>query len=456
MPEKMRLTFLGAAETVTGSRFLLEAAGKRILIDCGLFQGLKKLRQRNWAPFPVSPASIDAVILTHAHIDHSGYIPLLYKKGFRGKVYCTPATFDLCRILLPDSGHLHEEEAKYLNIHGISKHHPALPLYSMEDAKRCLKSFKDVPYNIEFNPVKGIKVHFSPAGHILGSACVYLTDGNRKIIFSGDVGRPCDPVMYPPAPLHETDYLVIESTYGDRLHDKHDPKNLLERTINSTAKKGGVILIPSFAVGRAQTVLHLITQLIADKKIPKLPVFLDSPMAIDSTELFYRYHDEHKLTSQACKAMSKLVTYTHTVDESKSIANRNGPKIIISASGMLTGGRILHHLKLYLPHRHNVVIFTGYQAAGTRGAAMLAGADSIKIHGQYVPVRANRLFIDGLSAHADYSEMTEWLRSIRQPPLKTFIVHGEPQSQDAFRRLLNDQVGWDTVIPAHGDTVTLE
>ena len=451
----MKLTFLGAAETVTGSRFLIESEEGKILVDCGLFQGLKKLRERNWAPFPVSPASINAIILTHAHIDHSGYLPVLFNNGFKRKVYCTPATLDLCKILLPDSGHLHEEEARFANKYGFSKHKPALPLYTLEDAKRCLPSFETVPFDTEFSPVKGIKVRFTPAGHILGSACVHLAYGQQKIIFSGDVGRPHDPVMYPPRALEETDYLVVESTYGDRLHTKLDQKKVLEKTIKKAAAKGGVILIPSFAVGRAQSILHLITELVTEGRIHKIPVFLDSPMAIDSTETFCRYQDQHRLSAQSCKAMCDLVTYTRTVDESKAIANQHAPKIIISASGMLTGGRILHHLKRYLPDRRNAVIFVGYQAAGTRGAAMLSGAESIKIHGEYFPVRAKLVQLDGLSAHADYMEMTEWLSHIKRPPEKTFIVHGEPQSQDAFRRYIKDHLGWDVSIPGHGDTEIL-
>lgn len=452
----MKLSFLGAAETVTGSRFLLEVEDRKILVDCGLFQGLKKLRQRNWAPFPVKPSSIDAVILTHAHIDHSGYLPVLFKHGFRGKVYCTPATFELCSILLPDSGHLHEEEAKYVNKHGLSKHKPALPLYTVADAERCLPSFVTVPYDKQFNPVKGINIHFTSAGHILGSACIHISDGRKKIIFSGDVGRPVDPVMFPPARLDKTDFLVIESTYGDRLHTRTDPKRILEKSIVNTAKKGGAILIPSFAVGRAQSILHLIAELVNEGRIPKFPVFLDSPMAIDTTELFCRYQEQHRLSSEACKAMCDLVTYTRSVEESKAIASRHSPKIIISASGMMTGGRILHHLKIYLRDHRNTVILVGYQAAGTRGSAMLAGAENIKIHGEYIPVRAKSVFIDGLSAHADYKELTEWLSQSEIKPGKTFIVHGEPQSQDAFRRYLKDQLGWNIMIPGHGDSEILE
>lgn len=452
----MKLTFLGAAETVTGSRFLLETAGKKILIDCGLFQGLKKLRQRNWAPFPIRPETIDTIVLTHAHIDHSGYIPLLCKNGFRGKIYCTPATLDLCRILLPDSGHLHEEEAKYANRHGYSKHHPALPLYTLADAKRCLAAFETIPYDQDFKPVTGINICFTPAGHILGSACVQVNNGKTKIIFSGDVGRLHDAVMYPPRVLEATDYLVIESTYGDRLHDKRDPKKIMAQVINKTIAKGGVVLIPSFAVGRAQTILHLLTELVHENSIPRLPVYLDSPMAIDSTEIFCRYQEQHRLSAQECRALCDLVTYTRSVEESKAIANSNGPRIIISASGMLTGGRILHHLKKYLGDRRNAVIFTGYQAAGTRGAAMLAGDKHIKIHGDYFPVRAKSVFIDGLSAHADYTELISWLSRIERPPRQTFIVHGEPQAQDAFRRYLKDRLHWQATIPAQGDAVELE
>ena len=452
----MKLSFFGAAETVTGSRFLLEKEDKRILIDCGLFQGLKKLRKLNWSPFPVKPSSIDAVLLTHAHIDHSGYIPLLCKNGFTGKVYCTPATLDLCNILLPDSGHLHEEEAKHFNKYGLSKHKPALPLYTLDDAERCLSAFQTVPFDTPFHPVKGIDVRFTPAGHILGSGCIHITDKQKKIIFSGDVGRPVDPVMYPPANLEETDYLVIESTYGDRLHVKTHPKRILEKAITNTAKKGGIVLIPSFAVGRAQTILHLITELVNEGRIPKMPVYLDSPMAIDSTEIFCRYQSQHRLSKQACQSICNLVTYTRTVEESKAIANHNHPKIIISASGMLTGGRILHHLKNYLGDRRNTVIFVGYQAAGTRGAAMLAGAENIKIFGEYIPCRAKNVFIDGLSAHADYKEMTAWLSHMNRSPRKTFIVHGEPQAQDAFRRYLHDHLGWKCQIPAYGNSVILK
>lgn len=447
----MKLTFLGAAETVTGSRFLIENNNKRILIDCGLFQGLKKLRAKNREPFPVDPSSIDAVILTHAHIDHSGYIPALCKNGFKGKIYCTEATLDLCRILLTDSGHLQEEEADRANRYGYSRHKPALPLYTEKDALRSLDYFIPLPYKTEFHPVEDIAIRFSNAGHILGSASVHVNDGSKKIVFSGDIGRPDDPVMLPPDLLEKTDYLVIESTYGDRRHNPADPKIILEDTILATVKKGGNVIIPTFAVGRAQTLMYLLDELITEGRIPRVPVYLDSPMAVNASELFCHYLKQHKLSETACKSMCNQIIYTRTVQESKEIATQAMPKIILSASGMLTGGRVLHHLKNYIGHRNNTIVFVGYQAAGTRGATMLSGAESIKIHGEYFPVHANLVQIDGLSAHADYHELIEWLSSSGIHPKKTFIVHGEPQSQDAFRRHIRDQLGWESSIPGQGD-----
>lgn len=452
----MKIRFLGAAETVTGSRFLVETEEKRILIDCGLFQGLKKLRLRNWAQFPVDPSSIDAVVLTHAHIDHSGYLPALVKQGFAGKIYCTPATDALCRILLPDSGYLQEEEANNANKYGYSKHKPALPLYTRDDAENCLEYFETVSSEKEFHPARGFSIKFRPVGHILGAASVYLTFNDKIVLFTGDIGRPKDPVMKPPADIEETDYLVVESTYGDRKHPRTSPKKELERAVNYAIKRGGVVLIPSFAVGRAQTIMHLISELTEEGKLPNIPVFLDSPMAIDATETFCYFRDQHRLSEEQCRLMCDRITYTRSVEESKAIATQLAPKIIISASGMLTGGRVVHHLKHYLGRRENVVVFAGYQAAGTRGAAMQAGAESVKIHGEYYPVRAKLVTIDALSAHADYSEIINWLSHLKRQPRKTFIVHGEPHSQDAFRRHIKDSLGWQATIPEQGDTVKLD
>ncbi len=452
----MKLTFLGAAETVTGSRFLVENDSSRILVDCGLFQGLKKLRLLNREAFPVDPASLDAVVLTHAHIDHSGYIPALVKNGFSGPVYCTPATLALCRILLPDAGHLQEEEAVYANKHGFSKHSPALPLFTEQDAGDCLGQFVAVPYDTGFNPVPEAEARFAYAGHILGSASVQLRLDDKNIVFSGDVGRPDDPVMYAPHPPGEADYLLVESTYGDRRHPDVDPKAILKSVINETAEQGGVVMIPSFAVGRTQTILYLISELISESSIPELPVFLDSPMAIDTTELFCQFHDEHRLSKATCERMCGHVIYTRSVDESKAIADYKEPKIIVSASGMLSGGRILHHMKEYLPDAKNSLVFVGYQAAGTRGAAMLSGIDSVKIHGQYHAVKARLASIDAFSAHADYVELADWLSNIERPPRQTFIVHGEPQGQDAFRRYLGDKLGWKTSIPVYKESFNFD
>lgn len=451
-----KLTFWGAAETVTGSRFLLEKDDKRILIDCGLFQGIKKIRIRNRQPFPVEPGTIDAIVLTHAHLDHSGFIPALCREGFKGKIYCTHATMDLCRILLPDSGHLQEEEADRANRYGYTKHHPALPIYTEMDAYRSLEQFFPVAYHQSFEPVPGIKVSMTNAGHILGAACVHVHDGEKSILFSGDVGRPDDVVMHAPESLPNADFLVIESTYGNRRHPEADPFELLEKVINSTFGKGGAVLIPTFAVGRAQSLLHVITKLIIEKRIPRVPIYLDSPMAIDATDIFFRHKELHKLSEDECHKLGQLVTFTPTVEESKGIEFQSVPKIILSASGMLTGGRVLHHLKIYLGDNRNTIIFVGYQAEGTRGANMLAGMDRIKIHGEYYPVRAKLTSIDCLSAHADYQELTAWLATMPGRPRMTYIVHGEPQSQDAFRSYLVNQLGWNVEIPVHGQSVVIK
>ena len=451
----MKIHFLGAAETVTGSRFLIETGKSRVLFDCGLFQGLKKLRLKNRGPFPVPPASINAVVLSHAHIDHSGYIPALIKQGFAGKVFCTPATLALARILLPDSGHLQEEEASYANRHGFSRHKPARPLYTEEDSYKALKQFKSIDFNIEFNPVPDLKVCFSPNGHILGSAYISITHGQKKIVISGDVGRPDDLLMPPPQKPTDIDYLLIESTYGDRRHPAENPGEILEDSINTTISNGGTVIIPSFAVGRAQSILYLLGKLIKSGGIPKVPVYLDSPMAIDATEIFYNFHELHKLDRDDCSTLFEMVKFTRSVAQSKDIFRTDGPKIIISASGMITGGRVLHHLKRYLPDSRNTLIFVGFQAAGTRGANILAGMKDIKIHGEYFPVKASLVNLEGISAHADYTELGDWLSDVRQAPEKTFIVHGEPQAQDAFRLFLKDKLGWEAEIPSLGEVFKL-
>ena len=451
----MRNTFWGAAGTVTGSRFVVEAAGRRLLVDCGLFQGIKAIRSRNWTPFPVEPASIDAVLLTHAHIDHSGYLPALVRDGFRGDVWCTPATADLCRIMLRDSAHLQEEEARDGNKRHSSRHHPALPLYTSEDAELALSSLQTVTCGQSFSPVPGVEVTFSPAGHILGAASIRVADGETSVLFTGDVGRPVDPVMPPPAPPLAADHVITESTYGNRTHDPRDAAEELADAVVRTMGRGGTLLVPVFAVGRAQTVLHLLAELRKAGRIPEVPTYVNSPMAVDATELFCSYEGEHRLTADQCVAMCKDVTFVRTAEESKRVTPLAGPMIVLSASGMLSGGRVLHHLETVAPDHRNTILLVGYQASGTRGEALLAGARRVKIFGSYVPVRAEVVRIDSLSAHADSDELTAWLGSSALSPASTHIVHGEPSAADAFRRSLHDDLGWPTHVPDHGDSVEL-
>ncbi len=452
----MDLQFLGATETVTGSKYLLRTARSTVLVDCGLFQGYKPLRLRNWSPLPVPAAAIDAVILTHAHLDHSGYIPLLARQGFSGPVYCTPATFDLCRILLTDSGHLLEEEAEYLNQHGLSKHKPALPLYTREDALRCFKLFRPRDFGETWAATEDLRVHFSRSGHLPGSAFAQLEDGERSILFSGDIGRPHDPILRPPARLPGADYLVLESTYGDRQHEARDPLEQLAEIIKRTAKRGGMVLIPAFAVGRTQALLHLLHVLRQRQAIPPLPVYLNSPMAASATEVYHRHVDELRLTPEECDAMAAHVHVVTTPDESRRLNASHGPMIIIAASGMATGGRVVHHLKAFAPDHRNTIVLTGFQAGGTRGATLASGAPTVRIHGEDVPVRAEVAMIHTLSAHADAGEIVDWLRGFARPPRQTFITHGEPQAGDALRQRLERELRWDCHLPYYLESVTLE
>jgi metallo-beta-lactamase family protein len=451
----MRIQFAGATGTVTGSRYVLETNGHRVLVDCGLFQGPKALRQRNWTTPPFNPKSLDAVVLTHAHIDHTGYLPKLIKSGFKGRVWCTKGTEDLLRILLPDSGFLQEEEARHANKHGYSHHAPALPLYTREDAERGLAQLSSVEFHTDFEPTPGVKVRFSRAGHILGSACVALTANGRTIAFSGDVGRDLDPIMKPKEDLPACDYLVVESTYGDRRHPPEDVSEKLLEIVRSTVEKGGTLVVPAFAVGRAQHLLRILSQLKEARRLPNVPVYLDSPMAIDATHIFCRHVDDHKLTNHECHAMCKLPRYTATPDESRAIDAGLEPKIVISASGMATGGRVLHHLRRFLPDAKNTVLLVGYQGVGTRGRTLLEGADELKIHGQYVSVRARIAQVEGLSAHADFAEIIEWLRRSLVSPKRVFVTHGELGPADAMRRRLRDAFAWEVDVPEDGSSYDL-
>lgn len=447
----MKLTFLGATGTVTGSKYLLEDSEKKFLIDCGLFQGLKELRLRNWERFPVDPASIDAVILTHAHIDHSGYLPLLVKNGFNGPVYCSSATADLCNILLLDSAHLHEEDAERANRYGYTKHHPAQPLYTKEDACNALKKIKPVTFGDEHRLSDFLSFKITHAGHILGASCIHINDGQTKIVFSGDLGRLHDPVMKAPAQIQEADYLILESTYGDRLHEATDPLDQLEKIIRKTIARGGTIIIPAFAVGRAQSLMYYIYKLKIAGRIPNIPVYLDSPMAISATKLLQQHNTEHRLSKEDCVAVCSSVFYTKTVEQSKEIYNKNNglPAIIISSSGMATGGRVLHHLKHYIGDQRNTVLLCGFQAAGTRGARLAQGEKEIKIHGSLYSVRADIDILDNISAHADYNEILERLKHFRKPPRKTFITHGEPNAAASLKFKIEEKLGWNVEIPEY-------
>lgn len=453
----LTLKFLGATGTVTGSKYLLRHGDDQVLVDCGLFQGFKQLRLRNWDAFPVLPAAIRSVVLTHAHLDHSGFLPVLVSAGFRGKVYCTEATRDLCHILLPDSGRLLEEEALYANRHNYSKHKPALPLYSEADALRTLEHLVAVPVGHEFAPAPGLTARLQLAGHILGAASVAIECEGRRILFSGDLGRPNDPIMRAPTAFGACDYLVVESTYGDRRHDAFDPSARLADIISKTAARGGVTVIPSFAVGRAQELLHEIGQLKKAGAIPAaLPVYLNSPMAVDATRLYIRHHGQHRLDEQACRELGQVAHVVNSVEESMALNRRQAPMVIIAASGMATGGRVLHHLKAFAGDARNTILFAGFQAAGTRGARMLAGETSVKIHGEYYPVRARVEMIGNLSAHADADEILDWLARAPAAPRQCFVTHGEPAAADALRRRIGEQLQWPCRVPEYLEEVVLD
>ncbi len=453
------LTFLGAAGTVTGSRFLVKTGGKNFLVDCGLFQGLKKNRLRNWEPFPFPVSDIEMVFLTHAHIDHSGYLPRLARQGFNGRIYCTHATRALCEIMLRDSGHLQQEDAKWANKKKFSRHSPAMPLYTVEDAEKVLSMFHGVNYgeDLFFDP--DLRIKFKDAGHILGSSFIDIKAGNnnkaKKILFSGDIGSPMRPILNDPAQVYEADYLVIESTYGDRLHTSdHKQRDVeLARVINESIERGGVLVIPSFAVERSQELLFYIRELEEKKLIPGLPIYLDSPMAIEATSVFEKWQHEYDFQAKLLILEGKNILrpgklhFMKSVEESKSLHNVQGPAIIMSASGMLQGGRILHHLEQRLSDPRNTILFVGYQAEGTRGRAILEGRKDVKIHGQQIPVNAKIENISGFSGHADYREILAWLMGFNRPPIKTFIVHGEPEASRSLAEKIKNLLGWDTVIP---------
>ena len=460
----MRLNFLGAAGTVTGSRHMIEFNGKQLLVDCGLFQGTKENRLKNWEPFPVEPSSLDAIMLTHAHIDHIGFLPAVVKHGFRGPIYCTKATAELAAILLPDTGHLQEEEAKWANKKGYSKHKPAKPLFTEEDAKEVLQYLEPVDYGQHFEPAPELRGKFRDTGHILGAGFLDLKSATtgRKIVFSGDVGRPTDAILRAPAPVYNADYLVVESTYGDRLHAEEFSEDELARVVNESMEREGVLVIPAFAVGRSQTILYVLRELEAAGRIPEVPVYLDSPMANQALNVHKSHIADLNLLCRR-KSLSgvrlfhpKQLRLSISRQDSIAINDIRKRAIIISASGMATGGRIVHHLRERLPEANNTVLFIGYQAVGTRGRSILEGKETVRMFGEDVPVNARIERIEGFSGHADYREILAWMMGFNRAPERVFLVHGEPEAAQAMAGHIQKQFKWDVTIPAEGDHVLLD
>lgn len=448
----LSLQFLGAAGGVTGSRYLLQYDGARLLVDCGLFQGRKKERAKNYAEWGFDPASLSAVCLTHAHLDHSGLIPRLIAEGFRGPVFATSGTVELCRLLWPDSAYLQEEEASYRRRRAGAA---VTPVYTREQADSALRALLPSPFDVPLT-VGPFTMSWQPAGHILGAASVIVTVGGRTLAFTGDVGRPNDPLMRPPRPLPPCDYLIAESTYGDRTHARSDVERVLGETVAQTAARGGVTLIPAFAVGRAQTIGHLLTRLKQSGAIPQaLPVFLNSPMAINASDIYCRHMQEHRLSASECAAMCEGITYVRDVEQSKALNRRQGPMVIIAASGMLTGGRILHHLIAFGGDRRNAIFLCGYQAEGTRGRSLLSGRPSMRIFGQDRAIRARVVSEDGLSGHADADEILHWLGQSSLSPSGVFVTHGEEPARTALARRLESLYQAPTWCPTVGDTVWL-
>jgi metallo-beta-lactamase family protein len=458
------LQFLGAAGGVTGSKFLFSCGDDQLLIDCGLFQGLKELRQRNWAQVPIDLRRLRAVILTHAHIDHSGYLPRIVSKGYHGPVFATPGTCDLLGVMLPDAAYLQEEEARYANRKGYSKHSPALALYTIEDAEQALKLLRPIGVGESVEVMKGVFLEFGRVGHILGAGSARLSFAvngqKRTLLDSGDLGRYDRPILKDPEPAGAADWLLIESTYGNRAHAK-DSETELRNLIKATAAERGCLVIPAFAIGRTQDLLYTIRKMEDDGEIPAIPVHVDSPMGLEATEIYSRHTDEHnfemaKLRDQErCPISSRRMVIARTPEQSKSINNLKGPLIIISASGMATGGRVLHHLKQRLPKLDTTVLLAGYQAEGTRGRLLQDGATEVKLLGEVVPVRARIKVLDGFSAHADQGEILRWLGTFKKAPRTTYVVHGEPPAASALADIIRERLGWRVEIAKYQQKVTL-
>jgi metallo-beta-lactamase family protein len=451
----MKISFYGAADTVTGSRHLVHIGGQSLLLDCGMFQGFKVHRERNWAPPPTELLHADAVVLSHAHLDHSGWLPALVNHGFRGPIYASPATRDLVEVLLLDSAHLQEEDARRANRYGYSRHAKALPLYTRRDAQRAIARIVPLPPGRD-KLVGNVRIGLTPVGHLLGACSVTLSHRDERLVFSGDVGRSHDLLMPAPQPLPEADVLLVESTYGNRAHPKDDAAALLARIIVDTVQRGGSVLMPAFAVGRAQALMLVLQRLKAAGDIPaELPVYLDSPMAVQATAL---YHKHRRLLRVGAREAEHLADGVHMVADAKQsmrLVRSRWPSVIISASGMATGGRVLHHLKAMAPVAKHHIVFAGFQVGGSRGARLVAGATEVKIHGDYVPVRAMVSQLEGFSGHADSDELVGWMHGLRQAPRQTFVVHGEPDAADALRIRIKDELGWTVRVPQHGERVEL-
>jgi len=465
----LTLTFLGAARTVTGSKHLLEVEGGKLLVDCGLFQGLKELRERNWAPLPIKATDIEAVVLTHAHLDHSGYLPRLVGQGFRGRIFCTPATASLTRIVLADAAKLQEEDAERANRKGYTRHRPALPLFTVKDAERAMTLLQPVGYQRPIPVMPGVTAEFINAGHLLGSAYARVTveGAGKTILFGGDLGRYSRPVLPDPAPVPDADIVLVESTYGDRTHEPDDDGEKLARIINETANRGGKVIIPAFALGRVEELLYWINRLEDRRAIPILPVYVDSPMALAVLNEYRKRADELDAEisdgadglARAEKMMSMFATarlrVISSIGESRQVQESKDPSIVISSSGMATGGRVLHHLQRALPNERNTVLFAGYQAAGTRGRALRDGATLTRIHGVDVPVRATIEAIDSMSAHADANEIMRWLSGFKRPPSLTCLVHGEPGAMSVLKARIEREKNWNVKTPMHQEKIEL-
>ena len=454
------LTFLGAAGTVTGSKHLLDTGAHHVLVDCGLFQGLKELRERNWQPLPIAADAIDAVILTHAHLDHCGYLPRLVAGGFRGRVFCTAGTRDLCSLVLPDSAHIQEEDARDANRHGYSKHHPALPLYTANDAAQALAQLQPVGYNRPMPVVPGLEVEFINAGHLLGSAYARVTFDNKTLLFGGDLGRYNRPVLPDPLPIERADVLLVESTYGDRLHDADDRGERLAAIVNAAAQRGGKLIVPAFAIGRVEEVIYWLKRLEDEKRVPVLPVYIDSPMASQALQFYKQRANELDPDMQqrergVCIFCTTRMTTVSSVQQSIDLVASHQPAIVIASSGMATGGRVLYHLAAGLPNPKNTVMFVGYQAAGTRGRSLVDGAKVVRIKGRDIPVAATVEHVDSMSAHADAGEIMRWLSGFKGAPAMTYLVHGEPTALEALRTRVGQEKQWPVHVAGHQERVEI-